>query len=136
MDRKLIRNGLVLLMILAGSAVSGPGCQREERGPTLSGGREVMAWIDDLHHPEPQVRRQAVLKLGNVGDAVPTALDALAQALNDSDVLVRHDAVLAIAKFRKVSDATKAQIETMSRSDKDARVRDVSQRALARLDSM
>jgi HEAT repeat protein len=136
MDRKLIRNGLVLLMILGGFAVSGPGCQHEERGPTLSGGREVKAWIEDLRDPKPQVRRQAVLKLGNVGDADPTALDGLAQALNDSDALVRHDAVLAVVKFRQAGKPIKAKIETMSRSDKDARVRDVSQRALARLDSM
>ena len=34
----------------------------------LAGGREVKSWIADLHDPKPQVRRQAVLKLGNVGD--------------------------------------------------------------------
>ena len=48
------------------------GCNREERGPILAGGREVKSWIADLQIPRPQVRRQAVLKLGNVGDADPT----------------------------------------------------------------
>ncbi len=133
MDRTHTRNIFSFLMMLASVALTGTGCSREERGPTLSGGREVKSWLDALHDPKPQVRRQAVLKLGNVGDSDPAALEGLALALNDPDSLVRHDAVLAVAKFRQPGDAIKTQIETMSKNDKDARVRDVAQRALTRL---
>ena len=42
------------------------GCSPTEQGPMLAGGREVKSWVADLHDPNPPVRRQAVLKLGNV----------------------------------------------------------------------
>jgi hypothetical protein len=71
-----------------------------------------------------------VLKLGNVGDADPIVPEALAEALRDSDALVRHDAVLAVAKLNHPGQAIMTQLETMSRTDKDAGVRDLSQRAL------
>ncbi len=119
------------LMVLLGLAACGNGCQSEERGPTLSGGREVKSWVAALRDPKPTVRRQAVLKLGNVGDADASVADALAEALEDSDAQVRHDAVLAVVKLRKPGAAIKARIDTMSREDKDPRVRDVSTRALA-----
>ena len=35
----------------------------------------MKSWIADLHHAKPQVRRQAVLKLGNVGDHDPAAAE-------------------------------------------------------------
>ena len=69
MNRMQGRSRVIVLLVLAGSASSAPGCGQDERGPTLSGGREVTAWLADLHDAKPQVRRQAVLKLGNVGDA-------------------------------------------------------------------
>ena len=118
-------------LVLLGLAAGGPGCQSEERGPTLAGGREVKSWVAALRDPKPTVRRQAVLKLGNVGDADPSVADALAQALEDSDSQVRYDAVLAVSKLSKPGAAIKARLETMSRNDKDARIRDVSTRALA-----
>jgi hypothetical protein len=34
-----------------------------------------------LHDPKPQVRRQVVLKLRNVGDADPSVAEDLAEAL-------------------------------------------------------
>ncbi len=97
----------------------------------LAGGREVKSWVAALSDPKPTVRRQAVLKLGNVGDADPSVAEALAQALEDSDALVRHDAVLAVVKLRKPGAAIKGQLETMSRGDKDGRVRDAATKALA-----
>jgi HEAT repeat protein len=132
-NRPAIGMVLTASTLLMGLAVSGPGCSREERGPMLAGGREVKSWVNALHDPKPSVRRQAVLKLGNVGDADVSVAEALAEALRDPDALVRHDAVLALAKLRQPGEAIKAQLETMSRGDKDARVRDVSRRAVAHL---
>jgi len=107
------------------------GCNREERGPLLAGGREVKSWLVDLRNPQPHARRQAVLKLGNVGDADPAVAEGLAEALRDSEVLVRRDAVHAVAKLTKPSDAIMAQLKVMSESDRDTLVRDYARRALA-----
>jgi hypothetical protein len=109
------------------------GCGREERGPILSGGREVKAWITDLHNPQPQVRRQAVLKLGNAGDSDPATAEGLAEALQDSDALVRRDAIRAVAKLKQPGVSIKERLETMSQIDKDFLARDLASKALARL---
>ena len=78
-----------------------PGCGGQERGPLLAGGREVKSWIAELHDPKPQVRRQAVLKLGNVGDSDPTVADALAEALRRHRPAGPRDAVLAVVKLKQ-----------------------------------
>jgi HEAT repeat protein len=110
-----------------------PGCGREERGPELLGGRDVKSWVADLHHPKAPVRRLAVVKLGNVGDSDPTVAQGLVEALNDPDVLVRRDAILAVARLKDASPAVKQRLEAMSRSDKDARARDLARKAVIRL---
>jgi hypothetical protein len=109
------------------------GCNGEERGPTLVGGREVKSWLVDLHDPKPRVRRQAVLKLGNVGDSDPTVVDALAEALRDADPLVRRDTVLAVAKLSKPSDAVIVQLKAMEKSDRDPLIRDYAKRAIVHI---
>jgi len=109
-----------------------PGCGGEERGPVLSGGRELKSWIADLHNPKPQVRRQAVLKLGNAGDSDPAVPEALGQALQDSDALVRRDAIRAVAKLKKPGALIKERLENMSHTDKDSLARELATKALAR----
>jgi len=108
------------------------GCNREERGPILAGGREVETWVAELHDPNRQVRRQAVLKLGNVGDADSTVAEALGETLRDKDAIVRRDAVRAVAKLPKAIEAVMAQLKVMSESNRDALVRNYAQRAIAR----
>jgi HEAT repeat protein len=83
-----------------------------------------------LHDPKPQVRRQAVLKLGNVGDSDPTAAEGLAEALRDNDALIRSDAIYAVAKLTMPGETILAQLKVMSDSDRDARVRDNAKKAL------
>ncbi len=109
------------------------GCGREERGPLLAGGREVKWWVTALRDPKPQARRQAVLKLGNVGDADPSVAEALAGALLDTDTRVRKYAVFAVLKLKQPSEAIVTQLDTMSRSDLDAEVRNVAKQAHTRL---
>jgi HEAT repeat protein len=111
---------------------SASGCSGTEQTPMLAGGREVKSWLAALHDPKPQVRRQAVLKLGNVGDADPIATEGLAEALQDTDALIRSDAILAIAKLTNPSETILAQLRVMSGSDRDARVRDHAQKAIKR----
>jgi HEAT repeat protein len=121
-----------LFVSLASAAVIS-GCGRNEHGPLLAGGREVSSWVTELNDPKARVRRQAVLKLGNVGDDDPAAAKGLAQALYDSDVMVRRDAVHAVVKLKQPSEAIVARLQEMSRTDPDATVRDFAKRALAKL---
>ena len=97
----------------------------------LAGGREVKLWIADLHDPKPQVRRQAVLKLGNVGDSDPTVAEGLAEALRDTDAIVRRDAVSAVAKLSHPDEEIMARLRVMRDRDDDPRVRDYANRAIA-----
>jgi len=122
-----------IALALVATITSLSGCGREERGPILSGGREVKSWIANLHNPKPQVRRQAVLKLGNAGGSDPATAEGLAEALKDSDALVRRDAIRAVAKLKQPGALIKERLETMSRLDKDSVARDLASRALARL---
>jgi HEAT repeat protein len=100
----------------------------------LAGGREVKSWLVDLHDPKPQVRRQAVLKLGNVGDTDSAVAEGLAQALRDSDAIVRRNAVSAVAKLSKPNEEIMASLRIMSDRDGDSRVRDYAKRAIAHFD--
>ena len=63
----------------------------------------MKSWVAELHNPKPQVRRQAVLKLGNAGDSDPAVAPALAEALLDLDAVVRRDAIRAVAKLSQPS---------------------------------
>ena len=107
-----------MLVLIAFLTVT--GCNREERGPVLAGGREVKSWLTDLHNPKAQVRRTAVLKLGNVGDSDPSAAGGLAEALRDSDSVVRRDAVSAIAKLTQPSEEIMTRLKEMTDKDSDA----------------
>ena len=127
-----LTTGTVVVAALLAMMISLPGCGGEERGPTLTGGREVQSWITDLHDPKPKVRRTAVLKLGNVGDSDPAAAEALAGALQDSDALVRRDAIRAVAKLTHAGAVIKERLENMSRADKDSLTRELAGKALAR----
>ena len=124
---------MAIALALVATITKLSGCGREERGPILSGGREVKSWIADLHNPKPQVRRQAVLKLGNAGDSDPATAEGLAEALQDSDALVRRDAIRAVAKLKQPGALIKERLETMSQIDKDSLARDLASKALARL---
>jgi HEAT repeat protein len=119
---------------IAVALLTASGCGREERGPVLAGGREVKSWVADLHDPKPHVRRTAVLKLGNVGDSDPAAAEGLAEAIGDSDPVVRRSAVGAVAKLSKPSNEVLARIRIMSESDPDLHVRDYAKRAIAHFD--
>jgi HEAT repeat protein len=122
-----------LLVLIASMVVGASGCGRNDQGPLLAGGREVSSWVADLSDPKPSVRRHAVLKLGNVGDADHAAAEGLTRALRDSDVLVRGDAVHAVVKLKQPSEAIVERLQEMKRTDPDATVRDFAQRALAKL---
>jgi len=95
------------------------GCTAHDEMPMLAGGREVESWVAALSDPSPQIRRKAVLKLGNVGDEDPAAEEALAGALRDTDPLVRRDAVFAVVKIEQPGEAIITQLNAMSRDDSE-----------------
>jgi HEAT repeat protein len=126
--RRPTRSPVALLIALLSA-----GCWGEPRAPFQAGGREVKAWVEDLKSPKTQVRRVAVMKLGNVGEADPAAAAALMGALRDPDPLVRHDAVLAVVKLKEPGAEIVAALEAMARGDKDARAQDAATKALAKI---
>jgi HEAT repeat protein len=126
-----LRAAVLRLAVLSPSIVLA-GCGREPTGPVLLGGREVWAWVADLSHPKPQVRRQAVLKLGSVGGSDPAVVEGLAGALNDLDPLVRRDAIVAVTRLKEPPASAWERLEAIGRSDKDARTRDLAREAIAR----
>ena len=125
--KKFLAVGIVCMVFPMAS-----GCSHEEPD-FLAGGREVESWIAALHDPDPQVRRQAVMKLGNVGDADPAAAEGLTEALCDTDVQVRRAAVFAVVKLDKPSEAITSQLDIMSRNDSEPGVREVAGKALEKL---
>jgi HEAT repeat protein len=54
--------------------------------------------LDLLKHPEPDLRMQAALALGEQGDA--RAVDALIEAMNDQDTNVQYHAIEALGKLK------------------------------------
>ncbi len=126
------RTPVAAVAILVALALAA-GCGGESRAPFQAGGRQVKDWVGDLKSPKATVRRQAVHKLGNVGDADPAAAEALAGALRDPDALVRHDAVLGVLKLEKLGRVPAPRSTAMAQRDKDAKVRDVAKKAVTKL---
>jgi HEAT repeat protein len=120
--------------ILSVALLAVAGCAARDETPMLAGGREVQSWLTALHDPDPKVRRQALLKLGNVGDADPDVEQGLAGALRDVDAQVRRDAVFAVVKLQQPGEEIIGQLAAMSREDNEPDIRDVALRALAKLE--
>ncbi len=97
----------------------------------LSGGKPVEARLRALKEANPQARREAVEKLGNVGAMDPLVVPALQEALNDKDARVRGAAILALVKCgaRAATPALPALAE-MQVNDSDRKVRDYAKEAL------
>lgn len=132
-DRKRTTREFGFRMLLSTALFATLGCGSQEEGPLLAGGREVESWIAALNDPSPQLRRRAVLKLGNVGDDDPDAEEALARALKDPDPLVRRDAIFAVIKLEQPGDAIIARLNAMSREDGEPEIRDAASRVLKKL---
>ena len=126
----------IAVTILGVLLLTAAGCSSHEELPMLAGGREVESWLAALHDRDPKVRRKAVLKLGNVGDADPDVEEGLAGALCDSDVQVRRDAVFAVVKLQHPGEEIISQLEAMRREDNEPGIRDVATRALAKLNRL
>jgi HEAT repeat protein len=118
---------LLLGAVLAG--LSG-GCAKVQ--PTLAGGKPVSHWVQALRSPDQKLRREAVLKLGNVGPADPAAFPGVMGALRDPNAKVRREAILALIKF---GPAAKEALPALGelQHDRDTQVRTYATKALERL---
>jgi HEAT repeat protein len=115
---------LLLLTLLAG------GCSKNE--PLRSHGQPVSYWVQALQEPDVPKRKKAVVALGHVGTADPSAMPALIGALKDADPSVRAEAVLALLNLGP--DAKEAvPALTDAQNDPDPTVRDYARRALDRI---
>jgi len=107
-------------------------CSQPHATPMTSGGRNAASLIVDLSHQSPQVRRHALLKLSNIGDADPLVPPALLKALNDRDPLVRREALFAINKLSHPSADILHQLLFMAEKDPDPSLRELARRALVK----
>jgi HEAT repeat protein len=107
------------------------GCG-EKKEPLLSHDKPVLYWMEELKKPDPKARKKAVVALGHVGTADPTAIPALIGAVKDRDARVRSEAVLALLNLGPdASDAIPAVTE--AQHDRDATVRSHATKALERI---
>jgi HEAT repeat protein len=108
-----------------------PGCGQPD--PPLSGGKPVSYWLEALQDKDATLRQKAVAKLGNVGATDAAVYPALTEALSDVDASVRGEAILALMKFGEGAKEAVPILADMERQDRDARVRTLAAKALARL---
>jgi HEAT repeat protein len=89
--------------------------------------------VEALRGPDPRARKQAALKLGNVGEADPAAFPALRDALRDPDPRVRCEVILALLKCGAQAREVVPSLEQVRRDDRDPQVRSHAARALEAL---
>jgi HEAT repeat protein len=117
---------LALLGLLAG------GCTKRDE-PVRAGGKPASHWVNALKDHDPKVRKEAAVKLGNLGPANPEVVPALTGALKDPDAGVRQEAIVALSRCgAAASDAIPALTELQSR-DPSPEVRDYAGKALKKL---
>ena len=126
---KLPFRHLPIVLIAVSCVLSGCG----KSHVVLSGGKPPSYWVASVTSPDAKLRRTAVVKLGNVGDADPAVVPALVGALHDTDPRVRGDAVLALLKAGPAAKQGLCDLEDLARRDRDANVRGYAARAIEKL---
>jgi HEAT repeat protein len=109
------------------------GCGRKE--PIVSHGKPVSHWVEALEHPEPKVRKKAVIALGHVGTADSSVLPALIEAVKDRDPAVRCEAILALFNIGPSAEDALPVLRTATK-DTNARVRSYAAKALERIQAV
>jgi HEAT repeat protein len=114
---------------LIGFFLSGCG----QSSAPLAGGKPIAHWLQALHDPDVKVRKNAVIKLGNVGTSDPAVLPALTSALKDVDANVRCEAILALVKSGPAASETILALAEMKRKDPNLKVRTYAAQALEKI---
>ena len=108
------------------------GCGKSE--PIVSGGKPAAYWVKASKDPNVSLRKQAVIKLGNIGTADEAALPALMEALRDREAAVRKEAILALLKCGPVARQALAPLNELRLRDPDPDVRAYAAKATKKLD--
>jgi HEAT repeat protein len=123
--KSFLRMGLAAL-----PAVFLLGCGKAQP-PDL--GKQVERWVQALNDPDAKVRKNAILKLGNVGPGDAAVFPALVGALKDRDAGVRREAILALMKCGPGAKEAIPALAEVQQHDRDAQVRTYAAKALDRL---
>ncbi len=107
------------------------GCR--DKRIVLTGGKPLRYWLDTLDSPDPQLRRKAVFKLGNVGTSQPEVFPALCRSLEDKEAAVRKETIIAIMKCREVATKIVPKLIELQSNDPDPQVKRYAHLALDRL---
>ena len=131
---RLVRPATILLPLLAMFAIYSGGCRPKETIPgKWFAGKPVEHWLEAIKSPNAKLRRRAAEVLGNVGQADPRSVEALAAALSDTDRRVREEAVLGLSKMGPVAAAAADAIQKAIRTERDPQVLAHAKAALARV---
>jgi HEAT repeat protein len=95
----------------------------------------VEHWIRAMTDPDPQLRKAAAMKLGNVGPADARAMPTLLDALRDADPGVRREVIVALLKFGPAANDALPTLAQMRVRDPDSKVRDYARRAVDKLEA-
>ncbi len=91
--------------------------------PVLAGGKPIDHWVAAARDPSEKVRKQAIQKLGNVGNADPAVLPVLVAALKDASPSIRREAIIAIVKYGPGAEQAIDALKTVAATDADAQIR-------------
>src|SRR5437660_8597859 len=108
-------NGATQIIAIMLVTFSLAGCHKEQ--PLLAGGKSVAHWIERSRDPSDKVRKEAVAKLGNVGNADPAVLPALIAALKDQNSGVRRVAIVGILKYGPEASDARDQLTVVQTND-------------------
>lgn len=128
----MLAREIVLPLSLALGLVAFGGCYSEKQ-PLLAGGKPVDHWIERSRDPSDRVRKEAVAKLGNVGNADPAVLPALIAAVKDKDSAVRREAIVGILKYGPEASDARESLTIVQTNDSDPAVRAFAARAVQKL---
>ena len=98
-------------------------------------GQPIEFWLAALRERGQDVnqRIKAVRALSNVGNAHEAAIPAISNALEDPNVEVRAEAVLALLKSGPNSKAAIPKLQQLNQSDPEAKVRGYAEKAIAKI---
>lgn len=113
---------LLLALLLA-------GCNKESP-PVLAGGKPIEHWVAAARDPNEKFRKQAIQKLGNVGNADPAVLPVLIAALKDASPGIRREAIIAIVKYGPGSEQAIDPLKAVAATDSDPQIRGYAAQAV------
>jgi hypothetical protein len=97
------------------------GCTKEQT--VLAGGKPIDHWVAAARDPSEKVRKQAIQKLGNVGNTDPAVLPVLIAALKDASPSIRREAIIAIVKYGPGAEQAIDALKTLAATDADPQIR-------------